>query len=298
MKKSVLIVLGLLGLLGLALLLHRDPREMKPPRPPKAVAAAEPPAPAPAPAPAAVVVAPPPPAPPRAPAPAQPAELPPVVPTEALKPGTVRGVVKILGTPPTRKVLRIDADPNCAALHSGQMLSDDIVVDPDNNVRWAFVYVRKGNTESPPAPLPPVLLDQVGCRFEPHVLGVRVNQPINIYNNDPLLHNVHALPFENKEFNFGLPQPGRYETKQFTRKEVMVRIVCDVHPWMRAWVGVLDHPYFSVTSETGGYGIVNLPPGRFQISVWHERYATVEREVEVPSGGDVRLDFFLDARKH
>jgi hypothetical protein len=125
-----------------------------------------------------------------------------------------------------------------------------------------------------------------------------VNQPINIYNNDPLLHNVHALAFVNKEFNFGLPQAGLFETRRFSRKEVMVRIKCDVHPWMAAWVGVLDHPYFSVTSETGAYGIVNLPPGRFRVTVWHEHYASVDREVDVPSGGDAKLDFFLDARKN
>jgi hypothetical protein len=232
------------------------------------------------------------------PPPPKPVEIPPVVLPEPIKPGTIRGVVKILGVPPKRKLLRLNADPKCAALHDGQMLADDIVVDEGNNVRWAFVYVSKGNTSSTPGPLPPVLIDQVGCRFEPHVLGVQVNQPINIFNNDPLLHNVHALPFENKEFNFGLPSAGQFETKRFSRKEVMVQIKCDVHPWMSAWIGVLDHPYFSVTSGTGSYGIVNLPPGRFKVAVWHERYASVEQEIEVPSGGDAKLDFYLDARKN
>ena len=292
MNRSTKIVLALVVLLALALMLRREPPEVKPPRLPKPVAAAQTPAPE-IPA-TAVAVDPPKPTPAR-PKPA--VVVPPVVLTEEIKPGTVRGVVKILGEPPRRKRIRMDADPKCQALHSGEVLADNIVVDPENNVRWAFVYVSRGNTSSPPGPLPPVLLDQVACRFEPHVLGLRVDQPLNIYNNDPLLHNAHAMPVANKEFNFGLPQPGRFETKQFTRPEVMVPIVCHIHPWMKAWVGVMDHPYFSVTSETGSYGIVNLPPGRFQIKVWHEMYATVDREVEVPSGGDVRLDFFLDARK-
>jgi hypothetical protein len=160
--------------------------------------------------------------------------------------------------------------------------------------------VSKGNTayKLGPLSLPPVLLDQAGCRFEPHVLGVQVNQPINIYNNDPVLHNVHATADENKEFNFSQPGLGQFDTKRFSKKEVMVHIGCDIHPWMGAWVGVLDHPYFSVTSETGSYGIVNVPPGRVRVTVWHERYASVDQEVEVPSGGDAKLDFFLDARKN
>lgn len=295
-RQSTRLVLILAALLAVALLFHRGSREIKPSRPPKPPAVAKPPVPEPE----IVQGAPQTPKPPPPVAPPLPkrVEIPPLVLTEAIKPGTIRGVVKILGVPPKRKFLRINSDPKCAALHDGQMPADDIVADPEGNVRWAFVYVSKGNTASKPGPLPPVLLDQVGCRFDPHVLGVQVNQPVNIYNNDPLLHNVHSLPFENKEFNFGLPGAGQFETKRFSTKEVMVRVRCEVHPWMSAWIGVLDHPYFSVTSGSGGYGIVNLPPGRFKVTVWHERYASVEQEVDVPSGGDATLDFFLDARKN
>jgi hypothetical protein len=290
-KRPTLIVLGLAVLLALALLFHRDPRAVKPSRPPRPAATADPAAPDPT----AIAVANDPPKPQSRVAP-NPAEIPPVL-AEAIAPGTVRGVVSILGVPPRRRKARLEIDPNCAALHTGDLLLDDIVVDPANNVHWAFVYVARGNTTSPPGPLPPVLLDQVGCRFDPHVLGVRVNQPINIWNNDRLLHTVHSLPYQNKEFNRSLPEFRQVETKSFSKPEVMIKIKCDIHPWMAAWVGVLDHPYFSVTSETGNYGIVNLPPGRFLIKVWHELYAAVEREVEIPSGGDVRLDFYLDTRK-
>lgn len=292
--RSTRIVLGLLALLGLALLFHRGPREVRPSRPPRPVSVA--PAPDPEPPSAAVVIVEPP-MPHRPPAP-KPLEVPPIVLTEAIQPGTVRGTVTILGAPPRRRRIKMEADPKCASFHTGDVLSDDIVADPEGHVRWAFVYVARGNTGSAPrGTLPPVLLDQVGCRFEPHVLGLQVDQPLNIFNNDPLLHNVHAMTEHSKEFNFGLPQAGLFETKRFTKPEVMVPIVCHIHPWMRAWLGVLDHPYFSVTSETGAYGIVNLPPGRFLIKVWHELYASVEREVDVPSGGDAKLDFYLDARK-
>jgi len=296
-RRSTRIVLGLLALLGLALLFHRGPREIRPTRPPKRVSVAA--APEPEVTPPAVAVA------PEAskpgafrPAPPRPAEIPPIVLSEPIKPGSVRGTVTILGVLPRRKRIKMDADHKCASFHTGEVLSEDIVADPEGHVRWAFVYVARGNTGTAPRePHPPVLLDQVGCRFEPHVLGLQVDQPLNIYNNDPLLHNVHATTLHSTEFNFGLPKAGLFETKRFTKPEVMVPIVCHIHPWMKAWVGVLDHPYFSVTSDTGAYGIVDLPPGRFVIKVWHELYASVEREVEVPSGGDARLDFYLDARK-
>jgi hypothetical protein len=204
----------------------------------------------------------------------------------------------VLGAPPPRKRIRMDADPKCVERVPGAPLSDEVVVDPDGGLRWAFVYVAQGiNNQVPAQPLPPVLLDQVGCVYEPHVLGIRVGQTLNIYNNDPLLHNVHGLPFDNAEFNFGLPQQGTFSSVKFNEREVMVRIGCDLHPWMRAWVGVLDHPYFSVTSDTGAYGIPKLPAGRYTIKVWHEAYATVTRVVDVPPGGDIQLDFILQAMK-
>ena len=297
MKRSTLLVLALVALLALALLFHREPRELQPKRQPRPVAVAPPPEPE---VPVAAIPAEP--VKPRDPPPPRPAPPPPLalvkIPAGDVKPGTIRGTVKILGVAPVRKKIRMDADPKCERLHAGGVLHDDLLIDPANNIRNAFVYVARGNTgAAPPGPLPPVLLDQVGCRFEPRVLGVQVNQPLNIYNNDDLLHNVHGLPVKNKEFNFGLPQPGLFQTRRFSTPEVMVRIVCDVHPWMRAWVGVLDHPYFSVTGEAGNYAIAKLPPGRFLIKVWHERYATVEQEIDVPPGGDVVLNFFLDARK-
>jgi hypothetical protein len=295
MKRTAAILVPALLLL-VAFLLHREPRAEKPLKPPAPPAAAE--ARSSEPEMVAVVGV----APPLSP----PARLP--VPKPVRSPGPpaydlpgnaiVRGTVKVLGEPPPRKRLKIAADPKCEILHANGVLSDSIVVDRQGGVRWAFVYIAQGiNHQAPRAPLPPALLDQVGCVYDPHVLGVQVDQPLNIFNNDKLLHNVHLLPFENLESNFGLPNFGDYKTVKFDTPEVMVKIACDLHPWMRAWVGVLDHPYFSVTSESGAYGIPRLPPGRYTVKVWHEVYATVAREVDIPPGGDILLDFILDARK-
>jgi len=297
MKRTVAILILVL-LLGLAFLLHRSPRAEAPRRSPGSEPVVEPLPPEPRPP--AVAPAAPEPAPTPRTARVAPQARPPEPPPPVDLPGTaiVRGRVTVLGPPPPRKRINVSSDPQCVALHAGSVLSDTLVVGQDGGLRWAFVYVAQGINNQPPRTLrPPVLLDQVGCVYEPHVLGVQVGQPLNIYNNDPLLHNVHALPFDNLAFNFGLPTRGLFKTVSFDTPEVMIRIGCDVHPWMRAWVGVLDHPYFAVTNDTGSYGIPALPPGRYTIKVWHEAYATVIREVDVPPGGDIVLDFLLDARK-
>jgi hypothetical protein len=297
-RRSALILLAFALLVAGALLVHREPRGSSPRRPPPREPAVEPLPPEPepvatTPASAALPTASPSPA---AARPVRPVERPPAGP--AAGDAIVRGTVRILGEPPPRKKYKLAADPKCEMLHPGGLLSDSIVVDRQGGVRWAFVYIAQGiNNQAPRRPLPPALLDQVGCMYEPHVLGVEVDQPLNIFNNDQLLHNVHLLPHGNLEINFGLPSFGNYRTVRFDTPEVMIRIACDLHPWMKAWVGVLNHPYFSVTGESGSYGIPNLPPGRYTLKVWHEVYATVTREVDVPPGADLVLDFVLDARK-
>jgi plastocyanin len=193
--------------------------------------------------------------------------------------------------------MRMDVDPHCAALHAGVVLNDDLVVDPKGGVRWAFVYVKSGlKAAPPPAPQTPVLLDQIGCVFTPHVLGVRVGQPLQIRNSDPRLHNIHALSFDNLEMNVSIV-PDTETVHRFTKREVMVPVKCDIHPWMAAWVGVLDHPYFAVTGEEGAFAIPDLPPGRYVVEVWHEKYVSVSREYDVILGDEDPLDFLLDARK-
>ena len=149
-------------------------------------------------------------------------------------------------------------------------------------------------TFAPPAT--PAILDQKGCRYDPHVFGIQVNQELLIRNSDDLLHNVHALPFVNKEFNFGQPTKGMEEKKKFTQPEIMVKFKCDIHLWMGAWAGVLPHPFHSVTDASGKYEIKGLPPGKYTIEVWHEKYKSVAQELEVKEGAQT-LDLTLEARK-
>ena len=143
-----------------------------------------------------------------------------------------------------------------------------------------FVYVKDGlGNYVYDLPTAPVTLDQDGCRYHPHVFGIRVNQPLEIVNNDPTLHNIHALPENNREFNTGQPIEGMKMTHTFTAVEVMVPFKCDVHGWMNAYVGVLDHPYFAITDVAGKYTLEGLPPGTYTIEAWHERLGASTQSV-------------------
>jgi len=284
-KRAPLAVLALALLVALAFLVHRGPREEKPSRhEPRPVWMSSPESPPPE-----TRVARPAAAPASAPgAPPAPVQGP---------PGTVRGNVKIVGEIPPRKRARLESDEKCQAMHAAVVMYDNIVTDAAGNVQWAFVRVTSGPIGTPPpAPTTPVLLDQMRCMFTPHMVGVRVGQPVRVTSSDDLLHNVHGLPFENKEFNVGLPQAGMDVVRTFDKPEVFV-IKCDIHPWMRACVGVVDHAFWSITNELGTYVIRDLPPGKFTLEVWHEMYKPVTRQVVVPPGGDVSLDFVLDAKR-
>lgn len=212
-------------------------------------------------------------------APAEPA--PTVSPVDAATAGDIAGTITFAGTPPKPGVVRMDSDPNC--VQQGVTSTDETVVVGDAGaLRNVFVYVRDGlGTLRFPVPAQPVLLDQKGCHYVPHVLGVQVGQPVEILNSDPTLHNVHAVPKTNQEFNTGQPLAGMKHTHQFSTREVMVPFKCDVHPWMHAWVGVLDHPYFAVTGADGSFSLKGLPPGTYTIEAWHETLGTQTQSVTI-----------------
>jgi plastocyanin len=209
--------------------------------------------------------------------------------------GSIAGQVKVKDAP-KRKKINMDADPKCAAMHAEKLMTEEVVADAEGNVQWAFVYVDKADFKGA-KPTTPVTIDQKGCKYEPHVLGVMVGQDILIRNSDDLLHNIHALPFNNKEFNFGQPSKGMEEKKSFGTREVMVKIKCDVHPWMSAWAGVLDHPYFAVTDAAGKFEIKGVPAGKYTVKVWQEKYKDVSAEIEVKEGAAANKNFELAEKK-
>lgn len=195
--------------------------------------------------------------------------------------GGVTGRVTFAGTPPAMPALRMDSDPNC--VQPGAAASDEsVVTGADGALQNVFVYVKDGlGNLRFPVPSTAILLDQKGCRYVPHVLGAQVGQTVEILNSDPTLHNIHAVPTSNEEFNTGQPIPGMKHTHRFTAREVMVPFKCDVHPWMRAYVGVLDHPFFAVTKADGSFQLNGLPPGTYTIEAWHETLGTQTQMVTI-----------------
>jgi len=204
----------------------------------------------------------------------------------------VRGTVKFEGpVPVARPNKKLEGDPPCCAIHEKVPPVDALVVDPAGGVRWSFVYVKKGlEGKSYEPPKEPVTIDQKGCVYAPHLVGALTGQLVNFRNTDPMLHNVHPTPFTNKEYNFGQVE-GAVSGVRFTQAEVPIRVVCNVHPWMVAYVCVVDHPFFAVTDAAGAFLIKGLPAGTYTLGVWHEGLAGPDQELTVKE--DAKADFVL-----
>ena len=212
---------------------------------------------------------------------------------DAATAATVTGKVKFEGTPPPPQSIKLSSDPYCQKANPG-LTTETEVVGKDGAVGNVFVYVKDGlGNRTFPTPSEPVVLDQKGCHYTPHVLGIQVGQPLQIVNSDDTLHNVHGLPKVNQEFNQGQPIQGMKMTHTFSAKEVMVPFKCDVHGWMNAWIGVLDHPYYAVTSADGSFSLKGLPPGTYTIEAWHEKLGTQTQTVTVAEkeSKDVQFTF-------
>src|SRR5262245_55399064 len=207
---------------------------------------------------------------------------------------TISGMVKLEGTPPEARVIRMGSDPLC--MPEGQPVSEVVVVGPGNGLQNVFVYVKDGLWDRKFAPpSTPVELDQKGCKYEPHVFGAQVGQPVKIVNSDATLHNVHAVPKDNMEFNFGQPLKGMETTRMFDKPEIMVRFKCDVHGWMQAWGGIVAHPFFAVTKPDGSFEIKGLPAGTFTIETWHEQFGMQTQTVTVDGTAAGKADFAYKA---
>ena len=200
--------------------------------------------------------------------------------------GAIAGRVVFEGTAPPIQTIRMNTDKACVQNAGPNPQSDELLIAPDGGVRNTFVWVKDGLDPAYvfDTPTTPVVIDQKGCIYTPRVVGVRVGQPIEIVNSDPTLHNVHALPMVNQEFNQGQPVQFSKLSRTFTAPEVMVRLKCDVHGWMTSWVGVVAHPYFTVTGADGAFQLPNLPPGTYTIEAWHEKLGPKTAQVTVASG--------------
>ncbi len=214
-------------------------------------------------------------------------------------PGTVgtavvSGRVTLAGVPPANETVTMTTDPFCAGHNPGETELPVYAVGADGALANVLVRVTKGVTGSYPAPAEPRQLDQVGCAFSPRVLALMTGQPLDIVSSDATLHNVHAAAKENAPFNLGMTAPGTRYTRTFDKPEI-VPFKCDVHPWMRAWVAVVPHPFFAVTGPDGRYEIKGLPAGTYTVEAWHEELPAQAFTVTVADGDAQAHDVVFEA---
>jgi plastocyanin len=209
----------------------------------------------------------------------------PVTPLDPATTGTIQVDVAFQGAPPAMKELTMSSFPECASQHQGAVPAGDVLVK-DGKVENAFVYIKDGLGDRGFAvPTQPVVIDQKGCLYVPHVAGAQVGQPVEFRNSDSLLHNVHGSPKDSSGWNVPLPRQGAERTIEVDHPEVMISVRCDLHPWMQGWLGVVDHPYFGVSGPDGRVTLRNVPAGDYVVGVWHERFGTRETKVSVSAQG-------------
>lgn len=221
-----------------------------------------------------------------------PPAAPAAAPVDPATAATITGKIVLDGEAPAPELIKMSADPFCTtAGHDGQP-TQYLVVGEGNGLENVFVYVKSGLGDRVfPPPTTPAVLDQQGCRYVPHVVGVQVGQPLAVSNSDDTLHNVHAVPMVNAEFNMGQPIKGMTLTHTFTAPEIMVPFKCDVHGWMNAYVGVVSHPYYAVSANGGVFELSGLPPGTYEIEAWHEKLGTQMQTVTVGEKESKAIDF-------
>lgn len=214
---------------------------------------------------------------------------------------TITGTVKLEGTAPANKPIKMEADPVCKSAHATGVMEDHWIVGGAGEVANTFVYIKDGlGGKSYASTGGDVTLDQKGCQYEPHVFGVMIGQKVKIINSDKTLHNVHAHGEKNEQFNEGQPAGSAAKEKTMDKVEVMVPIKCDVHGWMNCYAGVLNHPFFAVTGKDGKFEIKGVPPGEYTVTAWHEtldgKGESVDMKVTVAAKDSKTQDFTLKAQ--
>ena len=212
--------------------------------------------------------------------------------------GTLSGRVNFDGNPPKKKTIKMDADPVCGSSHKDPVYKQDFIINKEGYLKNVIVYLKDVKYAGK-APETQAVLDQNGCAYSPHVQGVMVGQDLLIKNSDATLHNIHGLPKLNPEFNFAMPKVVKEKAIKFVKAELTIKIKCDVHSWMKAYVSVFDHPYFTVTNDSGYYQIDNIPPGTYEVIAWQEKFKDKTLNAAITIGdGETNQDFtFIRSEK-
>jgi plastocyanin len=210
--------------------------------------------------------------------------------------GTINGTVNFAGNAPANPAIDMSEEPTCAQKHSGGAKQEEIIAN-NGKLKNTFVYIKDGlqGTFNPSSENAEI--DQVGCIYEPRVTGVQVGQGLIFKNTDGLAHNIKAQPAQNRPFNISQPTSMTSSPQKFNSPEIMVPVMCDIHGWMHAFVGVVNNPYFATSGDDGNFTIKNVPPGTYTLESWHEKYGTKTVSVTVPPNGsvDVKFDYAASA---
>jgi plastocyanin len=207
--------------------------------------------------------------------------------------GTIDGHVRLDAAPPANPVIRMGADPLCAKLNRARGVEPRhqiVVRAADGGLAGTFVSLQ-GAFPAVPVPAEPVTIDQQGCVFTPRVIGARAGQTLQVKNSDMTAHNVHGITTKGNTFNVSQPVAGIVSRVRLKNAETMLRVRCDIHSWMIGYIGVVAHPYFAVSDGGGAFRIANVPPGKYTLRTWHERYGELTRTVEVSAGKTTTVEF-------
>src|ERR1700677_1754559 len=206
--------------------------------------------------------------------------------------GSVTGTIHYKGGRPAPKLIDMSEEPACVEAHHGKAYDESLVVSKSGGLANAFLYIKgglEGKTYAIPAE--PVTIDQSGCWFRPRVLGIQTGQVLKVINSDPVTHNIHPMAEVNREWNHSQGAGDPPIARKFLKPEIMIRVKCNIHSWMHAFIGVVSHPYFAVSNEDGSFEIKNLPPGTYTIAVWQEKLGTQEQQIILLPHGKAEANF-------